>query len=279
METGSHAKAGDLAQLLGPRGNRMTVLLKPGDRVETMHGMIPHETIIGAEWGQDISTHLGKTFTLLQPALDDLLRDIERSTQVVYPKDIGYILLSLGVGPGNQVLEAGTGSGALTVALAHAVGPTGHVFSYERRPEVQATARENLSHFGFAERVTLKVRDVEEGFDEHELRAVFLDLPNPESYLAQVRAALQPGGFFGALLPTTNQVSLLLAALKENDFGYVEVSEILHRYYKPVADRLRPVDTMNAHTGFLIFARLLADESSRRLEAHQDGTQVQPSQD
>ncbi|MCL5429577.1 MAG: tRNA (adenine-N1)-methyltransferase [Chloroflexi bacterium] len=259
MTSSSRAQAGDLAQLLGPRGNRMTVLLRPGLRVETMHGMIPHEQIIGKEWGREVTTHLGKTFTLLQPALDDLLRDIERNTQVIYPKDIGYILLSLGVGPGSQVLEAGTGSGALTVALAHAVGPIGHVFSYERRPEIQEIARGNLERFGFADRVTLKVRDISAGFDENGLRAIFLDLPNPEDYLSQVRAALQPGGFFGSILPTANQVSLLLAALKQNGFGFVEVSEILHRYYKPIAERLRPVDTMTAHTGFLIFARRLVE--------------------
>jgi tRNA (adenine57-N1/adenine58-N1)-methyltransferase len=261
MASGRTAQPGDVVQLLGPKGNCMTVLLQPGGRVETMHGMIPHEQIIGAEWGKDVSTHLGKTFTLLQPALDDLLRDIERNTQVVYPKDIGYILLSLGVGPGSDVMEAGTGSGAMTVALAHAVGTTGHVFSYERRQDVQDIARRNLERFGFADRVTLKLRDIVDGFDEKDLSAAFLDLPNPEDYLSQVRAALQPGGFFGAILPTTNQVSLLLTALKAHGFGLVEVSEILHRYYKPVAERLRPVDTMNAHTGFLIFARLLAEES------------------
>lgn len=259
MTSSGRARAGDLAQLLGPRGNRMTVLLKPGQRVETMHGMITHEQIIGAEWGSDVSTHLGKTFTLLQPALDDLLRDIERNTQVLYPKDIGYILLSLGIGPGSQVLEAGTGSGALTVALAHAVGHNGHVFSYERRPEIQNIARRNLERFGFGDRVTLKIRDVADGFDEKDFRALFLDLSNPEDYLHQVRAALQPGGFFGAILPTANQVSLLLSALKQNGFGFLEVSEILHRYYKPIAERLRPVDTMTAHTGFLIFARLLME--------------------
>ncbi len=263
MAANSLAQSGDLAQLLGPRGNRMTILLTPGQRVETMHGMITHEQIIGTEWGRDVSTHLGKTFTLLQPALDDLLRDIERNTQVVYPKDIGYILLSLGVGPGSQVLEAGTGSGAMTVAMAHAVGPTGHVFSYERRADIQEIAHRNLERFGFAGRVTLKLKDIADGFDETNLSAAFLDLPNPEDYLAQVRAALQPGGFFGAVLPTTNQVSLLLAAFKIHGFGYVEVSEILHRYYKPVADRLRPVDTMTAHTGFLIFARLLADNLAK----------------
>lgn len=234
-------------------------MLQPGQRVESMHGFIKHEDLIGCEWGSLVSTHLGKTFIMLQPALDDLLRDIDRASQVVYPKDIGYILLNLGVGPGSRVLEAGTGSGAMTVALAHAVGPQGHVYSYERRSEVQEIAKRNLQHFGLAERVTFTLADIATGFAERDLPAVFLDLPDPENYLAQVRAALQPGGFFGCILPTTNQVSLLLTALNEYQFGFVEVSEILHRYYKPVADRLRPADTMNAHTGFLIFARRLAE--------------------
>lgn len=259
MATKSHAQAGDLAYLVGPRGHSLTVQLAPDGRIETMHGYIKHADLIGREWGTQVSTHLGKTFTMLQPALDDLLRNIERNTQVVYPKDIGYILLSLGIGPGSHVVEAGTGSGALTVALAHAVGPQGHVYSYERRSDAQAIAKANLEHFGLADRVTLKSRDISEGFDERDLPALFLDLPDPENYLAQVRAALQPGGFFGSLLPTSNQVSALLTALKAHHFGFVEVSEILHRYYKPVPERLRPADTMNAHTGFLIFARRLAE--------------------
>jgi len=155
------------------------------------------------------------------------------------------------------VLEAGTGSGALTVALAHAVGREGHVFSYERRAEVQATARNNLLRLGLADRVSFKLRDIAEGFEETDMPALFLDLPNPEFYLEQARAALQLGGFFGSILPTTNQVSVLITALKAADFGFIEVSEILHRYYLPVASRLRPADTMTGHTGFLIFARLL----------------------
>jgi len=271
MSANSRARAGDLAYLFGPRGSTLTVLLIPGQRVETMHGMIPHEELIGKVWGSQVNTHLGKYFTMLQPALDDLLRELERTTQVVYPKDIGYILLNMGIGPGSQVIEAGTGSGALTVALAHAIGAEGHVYSYERRAEVQKIARANLERFGLAARVTLKEKDIAEGFDEREMPALFLDLPDPEAYLAQARAALQPGGFFGSILPTTNQVSLLLAALKQHSFGFVEVSEILHRYYKPVAERLRPEDKMNAHTGFLIFARRLAEgqvaEEDREVEA------------
>lgn len=251
----SHAQEGDLAYLLGPRGQNITVLLKLGGRVETMHGVLKHEELIGLEWGQQVKSHLGKAFTLLPPALDDILREIDRNTQVMYPKDIGYVLLSLGIGPGSRVLEAGTGSGAFTVALAHAVGPQGHVFSYERRESTRAIAAANLERLGFSARVTLTARDIADGFDETDVQAAFLDLPEPERYLAQTRAALVPGGFFGALLPTTNQVSSLIVGLQRHDFGFIEVSEILHRYYKPVATRLRPVDTMTAHTGFLIFAR------------------------
>src|SRR3990172_720814 len=262
----SLARPGDLAYLVAPRGQTFTIQLKPGEQLHSMHGILNHDAVIGAVWGSQVETHLGKRFTLLQPALDDLLREIERNTQVVYSKDIGYILLNLGVGSGSQVLEAGTGSGALTVALAHAAGPQGHVFSYERRAEIQSMARRNLERLGMAERVTLTLRDIGEGFDQTDMQSVFLHLPNPEAYLPQTRAALQPGGFFGSLLPTTNQVSILLTALKTVDFGFVEVSEILHRYYIPAASRLRPLDTMTAHTGFLIFARKLEAGQAAELE-------------
>lgn len=155
------------------------------------------------------------------------------------------------------------------MALAHAVGPQGHIFSYERRPEVQAVASRNLERLGLAKRVTLTLRDITDGFDETGMQSIFLDLPSPENYLVQSRAALQPGGFFGSLLPTTNQVSILLTALKTVDFGFVEVSEILHRYYLPVASRLRPADTMTAHTGFLIFARKLVAGQAAQVEAEE----------
>lgn len=264
LASAEQAQEGDLVQLVAERGKSILVRLKSGERVQSTHGMLEHDELIGKTWGAQVSSHLGKSFTLLQPALDDLIREVRRNTQILYPKDIGYILVSMGIGPGQQVLEAGTGSGALTIALAHAVGSEGQVFSYERRPETQKLAQSNLELLGLAERVTFKVRDIAEGFDERGLRAVYYDLPNPEDYLEQASQALQPGGFFGCILPTTNQVSLLLAALRKFAFGLVEVSEILHRYYKPVAQRLRPADNMNAHTGYLIFARKLDREPDKQ---------------
>ncbi|MBN1668443.1 MAG: tRNA (adenine-N1)-methyltransferase, partial [Anaerolineales bacterium] len=144
------------------------------------------------------------------------------------------------------------------------------VYSYEMRKDMQRVAISNLQALDLAERVTFRHADIADGMEERNLDAIFLDLPNPEDYLTQVRASLVNGGFFGSLLPTTNQVSLLLTALEANHFGFVEVCEILLRYYKPIASRLRPADRMVAHTGFLIFARALLgppySQDSKNLE-------------
>jgi tRNA (adenine57-N1/adenine58-N1)-methyltransferase len=163
--------------------------------------------------------------------------------------------------PGKVVIEAGTGSGALTTALAFIVGTTGHIFSYEARPEMQKLAVKNIDRLGLSDRVTFKLRDIIDGFDETNADALFLDVPNPQDYIAQVRKALKPGGFFGSILPTTNQVQMLLVALHREHFAFVEVCEILMRHYKAVSTRLRPTDRMVAHTGYLIFARPVTAEA------------------
>ncbi len=170
----------------------------------------------------------------------------------------------MGIGPGQHVLEAGTGSGALTTALAYLVGKEGHVTSYEVRPEFQRLAQANLKRVGLEERVTFKLKDIREGFEEENVDALFLDVANPYDYTAQVRAALKLGGFFGSILPTTNQVTKLLIALRQEHFAFLDVCEIMLRYYKPEPDRLRPTDRMVAHTGYLIFGRpiLLVENSA-----------------
>jgi tRNA (adenine57-N1/adenine58-N1)-methyltransferase len=163
--------------------------------------------------------------------------------------------MKLAVHPGQTVLEAGTGSGGMTTVLAQTVGPAGRVISYDIRPDMQRLALKNLERMGLAERVSLKLRDITEGFDETDADAFFLDVPNPWDYTGQVRRALKGGGFFGSILPTTNQVSTLLVALQRDGYEFVEVCEVLLRYYKTVPERLRPVDRMVAHTGYLIFGR------------------------
>lgn len=249
------ARPGDLALLVGQRHKHFLITLTPGTELHTHRGIIRHDDLIGRAWGSRIATHLGVTFYLLRPSLADLLIDLPRSTQILYPKDIGFILVTMGIGPGKRVIEAGSGSGCLTIAFAYAVGPQGKVYSYEVRPEMQALARKNVSRLGLADRVEFKLRDLAEGCDETDAEAFFLDVPNPWDYIAQVRAALQPGGFFGSLVPTANQVTQLLDALRRERFAFIEVCEILLRYYKPEPQRLRPTDRMVAHTGYLIFAR------------------------
>tara|TARA_B100001971_G_C17969799_1_gene421804 strand:- start:271 stop:666 length:396 start_codon:yes stop_codon:yes gene_type:complete len=125
------------------------------------------------------------------------------------------------------------------------------------RADMQHTAHRNLKLVGLAERVTLKTRDIADGFDETDAPALFLDVPNPWDYLEQAHSALRSGGFFGALLPTTNQVTLLLTGLQRESFGLTEVLEVLLRNYKTVAARFRPSDRMVGHTGYLVFARAL----------------------
>jgi tRNA (adenine57-N1/adenine58-N1)-methyltransferase len=254
---------GDLAQLVSPTNKVYIIRLLHGGELHTHRGIVYFDSLIGLPWGSQVVTHLGSPFFLFQPSLSDILRETKRNTQIIYPKDIGYILVMLGIGPGSVVIEAGTGSGAFTTALAWSVGPQGHVYSYELRPETQRLAVRNLERLGLSERVTFKLHDIADGFDERNADALFLDLTNPFDYMQQARRALKLGGFFGAILPTTNQVERLLSTLHPNGFAFIEVCEILLRYYKANAERLRPVDRMVAHTGYLIFARPFIEGSSQ----------------
>jgi tRNA (adenine57-N1/adenine58-N1)-methyltransferase len=248
-------EANDLVQLQGFEGKTKIIKLIKGQSHQSQDGVINHDEIIGLNWGETIASHMGKRFFCLRPALDDLLRSVNRKTQTLYPKDMAYILLSMGIGPGDEIVEIGTGSGAMTIAMAHSVGTSGKVFTYERRPEIQQTAIENVERLGYSQQVEFVLRDVVDGISQSNQRALFVDMPDPEMYVEQFKECLQIGGFFACILPTTNQVSALLLVLKRNGFALFEVSEILHRYYKPVARRLRPADSMVAHTGFLVFAR------------------------
>ena len=255
---------GDLAELVGLRHKHFIIKLQAGTKFETHRGILLHDDLIGKPWGTQVFSHMGAPFFLLQPSLADLLIDIPRTTQILYPKDIGFILVTMGVGPGQKVMEAGTGSGSMTTALAYAVGNEGRVVSYEIKPDVQNLARKNLTRFGLDSRVDFKLRDIEEGFDETDADSFFLDVQNPYDYITQVRAALKPGGYLCCLVPTFNQVEKTLYALRQKNFAFVEVCEILLRYYKAEPSRLRPTDRMVAHAGFLVFGRRIEPSEDPR---------------
>jgi tRNA (adenine57-N1/adenine58-N1)-methyltransferase len=251
----SVAKEGDLIQLVGLNHKSFIFNLVEGGEFQSHKGVIKHDELIGKLWGSQIFSHNGSPFFILQPSLPDILKNTKRATQIMYPKEIGYILIHMGIGPGKTVIEAGTGSGSFTTALAYCVGESGKIFSYEIKPETQRIAQRSLEKLKLSDRIEFKLRDISEGFDEKGVDALFLDVSNPYDYLHHVREALKPGGNFGSILPTANQVMKLLNALRQNDFAFIDVCDISLRYYKPEPTRFRPTDRMISHTGYLIFAR------------------------
>ncbi|RLD96562.1 MAG: tRNA (adenine-N1)-methyltransferase [Aquificota bacterium] len=260
---GKRIARGDIILLVSKEGKEF--LVQVDERVFGTHlGNVDLGVLIDQPWGMVTETHKGKKLYVLRPSLYDLTRHIKRRTQIIFPKDLGFILMKLEVGPGKRVIECGTGSGSLTLALAWMAGPTGKVISYEREETFSLLARENLDRVGLIDRVEFKVKDVQEGFDEEEVDALFLDVKNPWDYLEQAHRALAGGRTLGILVPTTNQVSQVLTGLEEKGFVYPEVCEILLRRYKANPERLRPEDRMVAHTGFLIFARKALREEGER---------------
>ncbi len=246
--------------LVSPKGKRYFRVLQPDEVLNTNDGHLQMQTVMEKGFGGRVYTHLHRPYTVIKPTLYDLIKSVKRQTQIIYPKDIGYIILKLGVAPGSKVIEAGAGSGGLTTALAWFTGDHGRIYSYERREDFTALCRLNLEKIGLESRVELINQDISSGFAQENVDALFFDVRTPWDYLEHVPSALAPGGPIGFLLPTVNQVSILLSAMQNRPFSSPEVLEIMVRHYKPVPERLRPQDRMIAHTGYLIFARLNAPD-------------------
>lgn len=264
------AQPGDLVLLVSEDEKRYLVRLKPGSIWHSNRGRLPHDALIGQPFGQTVQTLIGRPLLMLEPTTYDLISLLKRVTQIIFPKDVAHIVMRLNLFPGRRVVEAGTGSGGLTLALARAVMPDGHVYTYEMKPETFTLAGRNLDSIGLLPYVALQQRDVAAaGFDERDVDACFLDLREPWAVLPWAAAALKTGGIFGSLVPTTNQVEAMLRALQTHDFSDITVEELLLRSYKPVPDRLRPADRMVAHTGYLIFARKLAAGEAQRWRPRQ----------
>ncbi len=265
-------RAGDFVLLIAPDEKRFLIRLTPGQQHHTHRGYLAHDALIGQRFGSAVQSQLGDQFLLTHPSTSDWVMHIKRASQIIYPKEIGAIILQLNIIPGARIIEAGTGSGGLTLALARHVRPDGRIYSYEEREDMQTLARKNLERAGALDVVELKQRDIRAGFDERGVDSLFLDVREPWLYLAQAHAALKGGGFFGSLVPTANQISALLEEM-ETHGGWTEIAvlEIFQRNYKPVAERLRPVDRMVAHTGYLIFARAVdANVSADKVKTNED---------
>ncbi len=251
---------GDRLLLLSSDQKRYLITLSPGNSLHTHQGIYRHADLIDLPMGSVVKSHQGQESLIMEPSLGDLIKHIRRATQIIYPKDAAYLVHRMNLRAGSRVIEAGTGSGGLTIALAWAVAPTGRVYTYEAREDNYQQARNNLERVDLLSHVTMHQRSIDDGFVETNADALFLDVRDPWEFLPQVQAALHTGGFFASLVPTTNQVSQLLVALEENAFVDIDVEELLLRRYKPVPERLRPEDEMVAHTGYLVFARSIAGE-------------------
>ena len=246
---------GSLVIYLTPKGKRYLKRLTENSDWHTNDGSLPANTVAAANFGDVVFTSQGMPVRILEATLEDKIMGIKRQTQIIYPKDIAFICLRLGAGPGRTICEAGCGSGGLTLALSWYCGPTGKVVSQDYREEFVKLARRNLDWANVGANVELYCRNLEEGFPRNDADAVFIDVREPWLFLEQIAACLKPGGIAGFLAPTVNQISELCTALELQPFCEPEIIELLVRRWKPLPDRLRPFDRMAAHTSFLMFCR------------------------
>ncbi|MGH8990681.1 MAG: tRNA (adenine-N1)-methyltransferase [Acidimicrobiia bacterium] len=249
--------------LVDSKGRRYLIVLSPGASFSTHAGTLPHDQLIGADEGVSLRTSHGARLLAVRPTLSDFILKMPRGAQVIYPKDIGPILILADIFPGARVLEAGVGSGALTMALLRGVGAQGSVVGYELREDFAARAQANVASFVGADApLTVEIRDVYEGIDETGLDRVVLDLPEPWRVVKHAEEALLPGGILCSYLPTIGQVARLREELDGFSFGMAETVEVLQRSWHVEGPSVRPDHRMVAHTGFLTAARLLRPGSA-----------------
>ena len=224
-------------------------------------GKILVDDILGKNEGIVVRSSMNEPFVVLRPSLPQLIPNLPRNNQVIYPKDLGPILIWADIFPGARVVEAGVGAGALSMALLRAVGAEGRLFSYDIREDFAAMACKNIEkYFGPAPNWTVTIGDVATELDETEIDRVILDLPQPWLVIEAAYEALRAGGILLAYLPTVLQVKSLVDALREDKrFVCIETMETLMRFWHIKGMSARPQHRMVAHTGFLTSARRLAD--------------------
>jgi len=247
--------------LIDAKDRRYLITLREGAAFHTHAGIIQHDDLIGTSEGSLVRASTERSFLVLRPTLSDVVLKMPRGAQVIYPKDLGTILLQADIGPGMRVLEAGVGSGALSMTLLRAGAL---ITGYEIREDFAQQATKNVHDMlGTDVAYHLQIRDVTLGIDEEDLDRIVLDMPEPWAVVAHAERALRPGGILLAYLPTINQTQLLRETLRQYSFGMEETVEILRRTWHVDGRSVRPDHRMVAHTGFLTSARRLV----RRVES------------
>ncbi len=247
-------KEGDFLILYGGRKAHYLVQYKPGQKFSSHLGEILLKEEL--DYGDVIESHIGHKFLVLKPSTSDLLLNIKRKTTIMYPKDIGYLILETGLKEGSIVAEVGSGSGGLTLVLASIVGDRGKVYSFERREDFHKLAKENIERYGLSDRVVFILRDVaKEGFGINELDIVFVDVPEPWEIVKWAKESLKGGGFWASLSPNLEQVQKTVFELSKQNFALIKTVEILEREILVREVGTRPKEIMISHTGYLTVAR------------------------
>ena len=255
--------AGERVLLIDRKDRRYLVTLHPGRSFQSHAGVVEHDDLIGRSEGEAVEARQrdgrvtsSAKYLVLRPTLADVVIGMPRGAQVIYPKDLGAILIAADIFPGARVLEAGVGSGALSMAMLRAGAV---ITGYELRPDFAERATANVEAFlGPGQSYEVAERDVYLGIDEEDLDRVVLDLPEPWQVVAHAERALRPGGILLAYLPTINQTAELRATLDHSGFAMAETFEVLRRTWHIEGRSVRPDHRMVAHTGFVTSARLVA---------------------
>jgi tRNA (adenine57-N1/adenine58-N1)-methyltransferase catalytic subunit len=224
-------------------------------KMHTHLGVIDVSSIIGMEYGSLVRTTEGKVVYLVEPTIHDFVMKSERRTQIVYPKDFGFIAARTGLKNGSKVLEIGTGSASLTTFIASIVKPDGHIYTFDINPDFLATAKRNLEKSGMAEYVTMHQHDPHQGLVIRDVDIAIVDLGDPWTIINQVHQALKGSGAFVAICPTMNQLEKIATGLKQNGYIDIDCIEIMIRNIEAREGMTRPSMRMIGHTTYLAFAR------------------------
>lgn len=249
--------AGERVELIDHKGRRYLVTLTEGGEFHSHAGVLGHDQIIGSAQGAVLRSTLGGSYTVLRPTLADFILKMPRGAQVIYPKDLGAILMFADIAPGVRVFESGVGSGALSMTMLRAGA---EIVGYELRDEFAARATKNVTSFlgdEAASRYHVSLRNSYEGIDESGFDRMVLDLPEPWQVTPHAVEALVPGGIILAYTPSITQASQFRESLEAHRFRFAETVEVLHRGWHIQGQAVRPDHRMVAHTGFLTHARRL----------------------
>lgn len=260
MKTHKLLHAGERILLIDSKNRKYLLTLVHDATFHTHAGIVAHADMIGVPEGSTIVGSTGRKFLVLRPTLSDIVLKMPRGAQVIYPKDLGAILMAADIGPDMKILEAGVGSGALSMTMLRAGAS---VVGYEIREDFANRARNNvLAALGPDLDYRVEVRDVTQGIEEEGLDRILLDMPEPWLVIPSALEALRPGGILLAYLPTINQTSQLREALNENEWGLADTVEILRRSWHLKERSVRPDHRMIGHTGFITTARRLYGPSN-----------------